>query len=234
MREFRIGGYSFSSYWTMLIIALAVIIVISICRTSKEKRIRAIIFSVLLVLYGCIGAKLLFILENPKAVASLTGGMSFFGSVYFIPAAFVLTAFLFKVSYSDCMDFIAPYVPLVLAFMRIGCFMNGCCGGRMIEFAGVSFIPPVQLIECAFDLGMAILLFHMGKRENSVKGRLYPLFMVYYSIVRMALEFIRDTDKDILYLSMGQWLSIVTFIIGIIILGVMKRISTKRRSEVKI
>ena len=225
MREFELFGVTFSTYWTMLLVATVAIIVHSAVRAKNAGygKIRAMVLSLLLILFGCIGAKLLFILENPASKFSISGGMSFFGSVYFIPFAYFLIAPLFKTKFGKCLDFVGIYVPLVLAFMRIGCFMNDCCGALPITVFGVTFTPPVQLVECFFDILIFAYLFYREKKGNITEtGLQYPIFMVSYGVLRMIMEIFRDSVKNMWGLSRGQWLSVLTFLVGVMIILIIK------------
>ena len=230
MREFNIFGYEVSSYWTMLVIASVLTTAMSVLRAKRYSfgKTRSEIISILLIFYGCVGAKLLFILEHPNSTFSLRGGMSLFGSVYFIPIALGITVPLVKVKYACCMDFVALYGPLIFAFMRIGCYLNGCCGGR-----DIAFLPPVQLIECILDIMIFfLLLFYENNKSSPGYGKQYPIFMVCYALTRFVVEFMRDTPKDIFYLSEGQWLSVITFVLGVGILYFIKAKKENYRNEV--
>ena len=221
MREFNIFGYKFSSYWSMLIIASVLTVILSLFRAKKYKfgKTKAFIIAVLLLFFGCLGTKLLYMLEHPENSFSLRGGMSLFGSVYLVPLAFLAAAPMIKENYLKCMDFTAMYDPLIFACMRIGCYLNKCCGGMEIPF-----LPPVQLMEAVFDTAIFVFLFFYERnKKDNIYGKQYPIFMICYSFVRFFLEFIRNTEKNIFCLSEGQWLSMAAFIIGFITLYFIKR-----------
>lgn len=221
MREFNIFGYKFSSYWSMLIIASVLTVILSLFRAKKYKfgKTKAFIIAVLLLFFGCLGTKLLYILEHPENSFSLRGGMSLFGSVYLVPIAFLAAAPMIKENYLKCMDFTAMYGPLIFACMRIGCYFNKCCGGMKIPF----FLP-VQLMEAVFDTAIFVFLFlYERNKKDNIYGKQYPIFMICYSFVRFFLEFLRNTEKNIFCLSEGQWLSAAAFTIGFITLYFIKK-----------
>lgn len=212
MRGLNLFGHEFSSYWTMLFTGAALTVVLSILRGKRYNigKFKSVIIALLVIIFGCLGAKLLYMIESPDSTFSLRGGMSLYGSVYLIPIAFVIFAPLLKVKYAHCMDFVALYGPLIFAFMRIGCYLNGCCGGIDIDF-----LPPVQLIECFFDIAIFLFLLYYEHKENGSNiGVHYPMFMVSYATMRFVVEFLRDTPKNIFYLSEGQWISILTLVLG--------------------
>jgi len=215
MPEFVLFGYHLNTYWFMFALAAVFSLGLSVYRARwyTISAGKAVLITALFVLYGYAGAKLLYMIETPSASLSLTGGMSFFGSVYFIPAAMFLTVCVLRVGYGAAMDFITPYVPLILAFLRVGCHFNGCCAGRPITAFGITFIPPVQLMECGLDVLICLLLFSLAWRKKWT-GLRYPIFMVSYSVVRLLMEPMRNTPKELFFLSRGQWLSILSLLIG--------------------
>ncbi len=231
MRDLVIFGHTFSTYWTMLVLAAVLTVVLSFCRAKHHGfgKIKALIIAVLLLVYGCVGAKLLYMLENPGSVFSLRGGMSLYGSVYFIPAAMLITAWILRTRFARCMDFVAMYGPLIFAFMRIGCYLTDCCGGRSITLFGETFVPPVQLMECFLDVAIFGFLYYYERRKiKPGSGLLYPIFMVLYGLIRFCIEFLRDTPKNLWHLSEGQWLSTVSILLGADILWMIKKLKKKK------
>ena len=75
-------------------------------------------------------------------------------------------------------------IPLAVAvgFGKIGCYFNGCCGGR--------FIVPIQLAESAFQFTMAGLLYLFYKRTRRT-DLLFPIYLLSYLIMRFCIEFVR-------------------------------------------
>lgn len=75
---------------------------------------------------------------NLKYFAIGTGGITFFGG--FLPAAAVIILLTLRRRYSvlKTADVIMPSVMLGLSFGRIGCFLNGCCWGKICEHGFLS------------------------------------------------------------------------------------------------
>ena len=95
---------------------------------------------------------------------------------------------------------------------------------------GVSgMLWPTQLMEGFCD--MAILTFLLlGESRNFAKGKGYSIFLISYGTIRFMLEFVRDTSKDWLGLSHGQWFSIVG--IGVALLMLLGEIIWKKRKSI--
>ncbi len=217
----------------MLWVSMFVCIYLSVKRAKAYDitLMKAIPITMLLILYGCAGARLLNILENPGEAAN--GGMSVFGSIFLVPIAMAITALIFRIKIGKCIDFVAMYVPLIIAFMRVGCMVSGCCGGIVVTIGTLEFVPPVQLIECLFDLCIFGILFWQEKKNQIIaQGEQYPKFLIMYSVIRFILEIFRDTQKNILGLSSGQWFSIIALIIGTVVFVVL-RIAIKRKGVTK-
>ncbi len=70
---------------------------------------------------------------NLKAFNIRAGGITFYGG--FLPAALVIILLTLRRGYNvwKTADIIAPSVWLGLSFGRIGCFLNGCCWGKICE-----------------------------------------------------------------------------------------------------
>ena len=67
-----------------------------------------------------------------------------------------------------------------------------------------------------------VLLNYIYKKNKYLKaGIISSLFLIFYSIFRFALEFFREPDAQVGYLlyglTIGQLISIIFFLVGIII-----------------
>lgn len=222
----HILGWSLSTYWLMLVLGIAAMVLLLCIRRSRFSLnlIQAICAGLLLAVFGVIGAKLLYVAENWRLTLQngiAPGGMSFFGTVFFLPLALAVTSRLFHMRPAVFIDYCTPAVPLMLAMMRIGCFLTGCCGGISITLAGAVFPLPVQLFERALDFLILDLLLQ-AKHKKAPDGVLYPLFMLLYGVIRFFLEFLRTTEKNLLYLSNGQWFSLVCVLCGGLLLFFLK------------
>ena len=223
MPTVNILGHPFSSYWLMFFIGVVGMAIIC-CARAKRYRLtlfQAVSFSLMLTVSGLVGTKLLYVLENWEETLrdGLTlGGQSFFGALFLVPFAVALFGKVFRLHPLESMDLSAPPVIFILMCMRIGCMMNGCCGGIWCG----TFQIPAQFLEATVD---AIIFVYLLYIENSERGKnkLYPLLMFFYGIARFFLEFIRDTTKDWAGMSHGQWFSLIAIGVSIVWLLVEKR-----------
>lgn len=163
-----------------------------------------------------------------------------------MPLAILIVKRILRIKVGDLafMDFcISPGI-LMLAIIRIGCFMNGCCRGTAMWVKDKPFVYPVQLIECSLDFCLLGIIM-MNRIKKRFRGCLIFLFMVLYGIMRFFLEYYRNTSKtDNLFigrsdrylsadtrtvLSNGQIFSIITFIAGLVVLILIYRKMKKEK-----
>lgn len=187
--------------------------------------VRALLFALILLVCGLTGTKLLYLAENWRETLEhgvSLGGQSFFGAVLLVPLLMPLAGRAFRLSPHSTLDACAPCVSAILAFTRFGCFLNGCCGGIAASLGSLSFRWPTQLMESLWD--MCIVLFLLDREERGISsGSLYPLFLLLYCPARFLLEFLRDTPKDWLRLSHGQWFAAVSAVVGGLALYSLRR-----------
>lgn len=206
----RLGGLEIPIYWLMLTTGTLGMFV---CLWQRRqvfalKKWQCVPFTLLLTAVGVTGAMLMYFLET-----GAVGGVSFYGSVFLIPLLMPLVGLLFRLKPGQTMDICGPCVAIMIGCMRFGCFLTGCCGGWRVCLGGLCFAWPTQALDSLGDF--AIMTWLLQKEEQTPQsGKLYPLFMVAYSAMRFLLEFLRDTPKDWLHLSHGQWFAMAAILLG--------------------
>jgi phosphatidylglycerol:prolipoprotein diacylglycerol transferase len=216
------GSFKLSTYYTFMFLGYVVMVILMLLKRRRTiygiKPLKAFLFATAVLFSGILGCKLLYIVENIELVKrdGLTfGGFSFFGAALLVPLLMLLFGLAFRMNWSDTLDNSAINVLGMLGTIRIGCFLNGCCGGTMCHIGTRNFTWPTQLLEAVCDFGILAWLLIIESRPNNRRGLLYPRFLISYGVVRFIIEFMRDTPKDWLGLSHGQWFSIVAVIAGI-------------------
>ncbi len=199
-----------------------------------EKFLENLIFSIFFA--GLLGARGLYIIinfkffyQNPIEIFKIwNGGLVFFGGfiVGFIFLIFYLKKY--KIPLFNITDLLTINIPLAHAFGRIGCFMAGCCYGKETNsILGVVYknqnclapinikLLPVQLFEAIFNFSLFFFLYKYSKNKN-LDGKITSLYLIYYSMFRFFIEFFRGDDRgNILFLSVGQFISCFIFLFGI-------------------
>ena len=158
-----------------------------------------------------------------SAVYLVWGGNVFYGGLLGgILAAIII--FKKRPQYKYLLDFVTPAIPLFHFFGRIGCFLAGCCFGiessfgltfhrSIIEEANKINRFPVQLLEAFVNLLIFFILDYF-RRKSIFKQNIIYLYLLFYSIARFFIEFLRgDAYRGIfLYiLSTSQIISILIF-----------------------
>jgi phosphatidylglycerol:prolipoprotein diacylglycerol transferase len=116
-------------------------------------------------------------------------------------------------------DHFAAKLPFSLAIGRLGCLLAGCCRG--IPHDGLLSVRyddeiaryPAQLYEILFQLVIGLFFVSLVRR-GALKGRVFALYLVLYGAFRFATEFLRETPKHALGISVYQYLSVLMIAIG--------------------
>lgn len=205
-------------YWSMFgtgALAMTVYIMIR-CRQAHIAPVKTIAFTILCLIGGFLSGKLVaaftawdtFIQNGLFSV-----GQSIIGPVFCDILLVPLVGRPFGLKREFVHDLCGPSLAILIAFQRIGCFFEGCCGGIITTIGEFSFQWPAQLIESVGDFVIFGILLDFEK-SGKYKGRLYPLFLIYYGILRFLVEFVRIPQKVILSLSHWQWWAIAAIVIG--------------------
>ena len=189
-----------------------------------------------IVLGGRIGYALFynlkFYLENPVEILMIwNGGMSFHGGLIGIIVVSVLFAKKYDQDSFLYMDLVALVAPIGIFFGRIANFINSELYGIPTEVPwAVIFVQidkfarhPSQLYEAFLEgiILFLILLYFKKKNYLETPGLISGVFLIFYSVFRFIIEFFRVPDEHlgylILNLSMGQIISLITILLGIIL-----------------
>lgn len=176
----------------------------------------AVSLMLILTTVGVVGACSLYRLE-----AGEWGGVSFYGSVFLIPVLMPLLGLVLRLKPNQTMDLCGPCVAIMIGCLRVGCFITGCCGGWTICIGNVCFAWPTQAIDSIGDFAILLWLLSLETKQSN-QGELYPLFMLSYSVMRFFIEFLRDTTKNIMFLSQGQVYALTAVVISIIWLSILR------------
>ena len=194
-------------------------------------------------LAAIIGAKLMmfvvdvpYYLQHPGEIFSLgtlqAGGVFYGGLI-----AALVTAFLYmrkkQLPALQTADVFAPGIALGHGIGRLGCFSAGCCWGvpthlpwavtftnpesnRLVGVPLGTPLHPTQLYEAFAEFVIFALLYRAIRRPH-VQGAIISLYLMLYSAVRFAVEFVRFHEQGNLWggpLDTSQWISLGLFALG--------------------
>ncbi|QAT38894.1 prolipoprotein diacylglyceryl transferase [Clostridium sp. JN-9] len=238
---FSVFGVNVYGYGTMIAIGILSAVILLGYRAKQRGYNEDHIFnmSVIAVISGIIGGKLLFIItemtsiiNDPSILKDIGNGFVIYGAVIGGAAAVYFYSRRKKWNTLKVFDMVIPTVALAQGFGRIGCFFAGCCYGREtalpigVEFTNSLFAPPniirypTQIFSSCFDFLLALFLLWYD-RKNHKEGRTFALYLIIYSIGRFLVEFLRgDPRGNVGALSTSQFISIFVFIAGIILFNI--------------
>ena len=158
------------------------------------------------------------------------GGMSFHGGLIGMILSIYLFSLKYKIQFFYLSDLVSLVAPIGLFLGRISNFINTELYGRVTDFPLAIVYPlidnnprhPSQLYEAFFEgiILFLILLFYFRKKPKQyIIGNISGLFLIFYSIFRFLIEYLREPDYHLglvfYYFSMGQLLCIPFLLAGI-------------------
>jgi len=252
----KLGFLTIYSYGAMLALAFIIGTIFAAYRAQRygldKNKIVDLMFYILV--FSLLGARILFVALNwsyyaehlPEIFQIWEGGLVFYGGL--ILAFIVLVWFIKKnhLSFGKILDILAPPVALGIAIGRIGCFLNGCCWGKISYKWGVRFplkdnppayaqqvfdglIPksafcslpviPTQLYE-SFACLIIFFILLFAEKYKRFDGFLFWMFILLYSVFRFTVEYFRYYDTNFIYgvFTVSQIISIILFILALVIL----------------
>ncbi len=235
------GPFTIHSYG--LVIAIGVFFCLYLMKRAAKKygfppieKVFDIVFVV--VFSGFVGARLFYVIQqgswyktHPLEIFQIwKGGLVYFGGMVGSFLGLFLYVKSARLSFLETGDFTMPYIPLVHAFGRVGCFLNGCCYGKVCHLPWAVQFPllpepvhPTQLYEALFNLSLFGFLAWFYPRRH-FPGENMALYLILYSVGRFFLEFLRGDQPSLLFsLSLQQILSLAFILTGFLAYGICRR-----------
>lgn len=232
---FTIGKFTIHGYGLMIAIGVIVAVLVAIYRAKKAGIDPEVILDLVLIglICGFGGGKILYLIvewkDFIKSPMTYLGGGGFvvYGGIIL---ALIVGAVYFNLKKKDpliVMDLIMPEVSIAQGFGRIGCFLAGCCYGRITDSvfgvvfpegslapAGVKLIPTQLIMSAGNFLIAGILLIAATKLKK--RGQILSLYLILYAVGRFAVEFLRNDHRGAVgVFSTSQFISLFIVIIGI-------------------
>jgi len=238
------GPFTLYSYGLLVAVAF-ILATILIVRDARRYGLSSdAVFDCVIFMFagGIIGARVLFVALNWRHFSDnilgvlkiYEGGLAFQGALIGGAIAVVTVCVIKRLPIRKVGDLLAPYIALGQSIGRIGCFLNGCCYGKVISsgvgitFPGETLMRiPVQIYSSlALFLIFVILLASRKKRHFS--GAIFSGYLILYGIFRFFMDFIRGDELHALAgITLSQAIGIGTFLCGIILYVFFRRIKDK-------
>lgn len=190
-----------------------------------------------ILVWGFLGARLFYVVQNfsyyvaepLKIFAVWEGGLIFYGGAIMAFVGFGWAVRKKRLPFWRTLDFIAPYGALAHAFGRIGCFLNGCCYGKIcdlpwaVRFPGLPYaVHPAQIYEAGYDLMLFAFLLARSKRAR-FDGEITLLYFLLYGLGRYLIEFLREPGWMWLGFTLNQWMSVAIMVAAFILFQLRRR-----------
>lgn len=250
MTLFKIFGVAVHGYGLMLAIAFLVGI-IGISKMAKPYGIKfdtVVDLGIWIIVGAVIGARAAYVITEFRYFLTVpwwnvfmvgSGGLAFHGGLI----GGFLAGYWF-VSYKKIYpwklaDIAAPIIALGYSIVRIGCFMNGCCYGKVSNVpwalrcaAGDSALRhPTQLYSMLGSFILFLILFRL-RNHRHFSGYLFLLYVGLYSVMRFIVEIFRESPMAFPWLSLAQLVCIILATVAFGLIWFFEHRSRTRRTGI--
>jgi len=172
-----------------------------------------------------------YYLENPLNILTVwQGGMSFHGGVIGMIAAMWLFSRKRGLNFLAVCDVCSAAAPIGLFLGRLANFINGELFGRVTDAPWGVVFPhggpaprhPSQIYEALLEGFLLFIIIYLLTKSETIRRRpgvISGVFLLGYALSRATVEFFRQPDAHIGFLSggatMGQMLSVPLLLLGI-------------------
>ena len=253
----QIGPLTLKAYGAMMALGFAAAwyAMVRLGRGTRRDADYCATLCVVLMLSGVAGARLAYVAEHwtaefaghPWRIVRIDqGGVMFYGGVAAATLALLLFVRRRRDRLFEVADLVLVALPLGHAFGRIGCFLHGCCHGRVwhgplavvfpadspawdVQCAARQILPtaprslpvvPTQLFEAAANLALFACLYVLYPRVKRRSGVVAAIYLLAYPAIRFAIEPFRgDIRMPVGPFSVGQAASLVLFAFGALLLA---------------
>jgi phosphatidylglycerol:prolipoprotein diacylglycerol transferase len=249
----QMGSFTVPAFFFMIMVGV-LIATFFMTKIAEKKGLEVVVFldlAIFGIIAGVLGSRIFHVLveapgyywEDPIRVFYFwQGGFVSLGAFIGAIAATLTYLVIRKKPIIKYMDVVAFAVPIIIFFVRLGCFMNGCCYGKPTSFpihlifnnpasTAAHFYPDIPLhatqpyfmLNALIMWGLLWVVYFKGKME----GRLIAVFLMYEGVSRFFIEFLRgDEDRGLWFektLSSGQIVMALFFITGLVLFFVFRK-----------
>jgi phosphatidylglycerol:prolipoprotein diacylglycerol transferase len=187
------------------------------------------------------------------------GGLAYYGGFIFASAFGLYYARKHRLGMWKMADLAAPWIALGLALTRMGCFLNGCCYGKVstlpwaVRFpaGGVAHeaqerahliapggaplpVHPAQLYLAALNLATFFIVYYVVRPRKRFAGEMFAWLLILKGVFRSLVEIWRDDDRGVFlggWVSTSQLLSLPLVVIGLVLIARRGRLWTRGEVE---
>ena len=251
---FDVGPFRVHFYALLILTGIVLAVIIANSRLTKRGAQSGIVLDIALwaVPFGIVGGRIYHVVTHWNdyfyAGADLTavfriweGGLAIYGALIFGALGAWIGAKFAGIRFWSFVDALAPGLLLAQAIGRWGNYFNNELFGTPTDLPwglviastndayprglpdGLLF-HPTFLYESLWSLVGVLILLALDKRLELRWGKLFSLYLVYYSIGRIWTENIRIDPSEIIFgLRTNVWSAIFGILIGVAIFAVQSR-----------
>jgi len=187
---------------------------------------------------GLVGARIYHVLESPRDLMADPSllisrfGFAWFGGFIGGFIALYVLARHYRIPVLEFMDLCSPAAATGYAIGRIGCLLSGD-GDYGVPTKlpwGMSFpngvvptterVHPTPIYEFLIWMLIAVILWRIGKKALNAEatGKVFSYYLILTGVARFLIEFIRINPRSFFGMSNAQTASLVSIIVGIVLL----------------
>jgi len=173
------------------------------------------------------------------------GGLTYYGGFIVATAFGLYFARKHRMGMGKVADLCAPWIAFGLALTRMGCFLNGCCFGKVTQMPwGVRFpigsaaweaqheahligeraaalpVHPTQIYLALLNWLTFVLLYFFMRKRKRFDGQVFAWLLILKGVFRSLVEIWRDDDRGVFFgwLTTSQIISLPLVALGIALL----------------
>ncbi len=245
-----IFGFSIHFYSICILFGILLAYIIITKEAKKQNINQDFIFNLIFygIVIGILGARIYYVIFNFKYYKNnfteifkvWHGGLAIHGGLLFGLIFIYYYSKKNKYNFSKLLDIIVPGLIVAQAMGRWGNFFNQEAYGMTVSkellnkllipnfiidgmYINGSYYLPTFYIESVWCLIGFILMIIIRQKINIKKGTLTAFYLIWYGVGRFIIEYFRTDSLMFFNLKQAQIVSIISIIIGIIILLNRKR-----------
>lgn len=245
---FYVGSTGVPSFFFMIMIAalVATWLGLKLARREKLSEVAVLDLAIIAVATSMVGARIFHILveapdyywEKPVRVFYFwQGGFVSLGAFIAVIGSWLLYLRAKKLNVRQYLDLTANTAPIIIFFVRLGCFLNGCCYGKetssslSVVFKNPSSAAylmhhgnaPLHPTQAYFMINAVVMFFALlfVRKYRKFYGQIGAVFLMYEGVSRFFIEFLRgDDDRGVYFggaVSTGQIVMVLFFAAGAVL-----------------
>ena len=223
----KFGSIQIATFFVVISLSLSLLILLfskKVEQNSKKSELNpkdGFDLLIIILIAGFLGGRLFHVFYEewiyyqsyPSEIFKFwNGGFVYFGGALTALVSAALFTFIKKISFWSWADFFTPFLSAGYALGRVGCFLEGCCFGRITSLPwAIEGRHPTQVYMILAEV--ILLIFILKKEHNFIAapGKLFITWALAHALCRFVIEFYRDDGRGafLLNLSISQWISLV-------------------------